>query len=134
MELISYYQTSIQQVYSRINDLYSEASPFFDVEVSPPDLSLVKFNNSAGALNRAFYDWTVDCIEQLQSVMNIVVSDFNANGIVDEDVGDTPMLNLWLPERLVVDEVYTMNLVNDFDECNKMIDNLHSYTKEYENY
>lgn len=134
MGLISYYQTNIQQIYNRIKDLYSEASPFFDTEVSPPDLNLTKFNNSTRNLNRIFYDWTIDCIKQLQSVMNTVVSDFNANGIVDEDIGDTPMLKLWLPERLAVDEVYTMKLKNDFDECNRIIDNLHSYTKEYENY
>ena len=134
MGLISYYQTNIQQIYNRIKDLYSEASPFFDTEVSPPDLNLTKFNNSTRNLNRTFYDWTIDCIKQLQSVMNTVVSDFNANGIVDEDIGDTPMLKLWLPERLAVDEVYTMKLKNDFDECNRIIDNLHSYTKEYENY
>lgn len=134
MELISYYQTNIQQIYSRIKDLYSEASPFFDAEVPPPDLNLVEINNSDGKLNRTFYDWTIDCINQLQSVMNTIVGDFNANGIVDEDVGDTQMPNLWLPERLVVDEVYTMKLKNDFDECNRVIDNLHSYTKEYENY
>lgn len=134
MGLISYYQTNIQQIYNRIKDLYSEASPFFDAEVPPPDLNLTKLNNSTGNLNRTFYDWTIDCIKQLQTVMNTVVSDFNANGIVDEDIGDTPMLKLWLPERLAVDEVYTMKLKNDFDECNRIIDNLHSYTKEYENY
>lgn len=133
MELISYYQTNIQQIYSRINGLYSEASPFFDVEASPPDLSLAKLDNSVGTLNRTFFDWTIDCIERLKSVMNNVISDFNANEIIDEDIGNTPMLDLWLPERLAVDEIYTMKLENNFDECNKVIDNLYSYTKEYEN-
>ncbi|NMV48459.1 hypothetical protein FOL80_04350 [Lactobacillus reuteri] len=134
MGLISFYQTNIQQIYNRITDLYSEASPFFDVEVSPPDFNLMKLDNSVGKSNRTFYDWTIYCIKQLQSVMNTVVNDFNTNGIIDENIGDTPMLELWLPERLVVDEVYTMKLNNNFDDCNKLIDSLYSYTKEYENY
>jgi len=134
VELISYYQTNIQQIYSHIKDLYSEASPFFDAEVPPPDLNLVEINNSDGKLNRTFYDWTIDCINQLQSVMNAVVSCFNANGIVDEDIGDTPELKLWLPKRLVVDDIYMLGLTNNFNECNELLDKLNSYTQEYMNY
>lgn len=134
MGLISYYQTNIQQIYNRIKDLYSEASPFFDVEVIPPDLNSVEFNNSTGHLNHAFYVWTIGCIKQLQSVMNTVVSDFNDNDIIDEDNGDTPELKLWLPERLAVDDIYMLKLQNNFDECNELLDKLNSYTQEYMNY
>lgn len=134
MELISYYQTNINNIYNRIKDLYNEASPFFDNDVSLPDMEVMKLNNSKGSLNRAFYDWSLACIKQLQSVMNDVIGDFNDNGIVDEDAGDTALLKLWVPERLAVNDTYMTNLKNNFDMCNKLLDNLNSYTQEYMNY
>lgn len=134
MELVNYYQSNIQSIYNRIKGLYNEASPFFDTEVSLPDMKIVKLDNPTGLLNHAFYLWTIACIKQLQSVMNLVVGDFNDNGIVDEDTGDTAELKLWLPERLSVDDIYMTNLKNNFDMCNKLLDNLNSYTQEYMNY
>ncbi len=134
MELISYYQTNINNIYKQIKDLYNEASPFFDVDVPLPNMEVLKFDNPNGALNRAFYDWSLACIKQLQSVMNAVIGDFNDNGIVNEDTGDTVQLKLWIPERLAVDDEYMTNLKNDFDTCNKLLDNLNSYTQEYMNY
>lgn len=134
MELVSYYQSNIKSIYDRIKDLYNLASPFFDVEVPLPDLTIPKLDNPEGLLNRAFYIWTLACIKQLQSVMNNVIGDFNDNGIIDEDVGDTPDLALWIPERTVIDGMYTTKLQSNFDKCNKLLDNLNAYTKEYMNY
>lgn len=134
MELVNYYQSNIQSIYNRIKGLYNEASPFFDTEVSLPDMKIVKLDNPTGLLNHAFYLWTIACIKQLQSVMNNVVGDFNDNDIIDEDIGDTPELKLWLPERLVVDDIYMLKLKNNFDECNELLDKLNSYTQEYMNY
>ena len=134
MGLISYYQTNIQQIYNRIKDLYSEASPFFDQDVQLPELQVVKLNNPTDLLNRAVYQWTISCIRQLQMVMNNVIRDFNDNDIIDEDIGDTPELKLWLPERLVVDDIYMLGLKNNFDKCNELLDKLNSYTLEFMNY
>ncbi len=134
MGLISYYQTNIQQIYNRIKDLYSKASPYFDQDVQIPDLQVVKLNNPTDLLNRVVYQWTVSCIQRLQMVMNNVVGDFNDNDIIDEDIGDTSELKLWLPERLVVDDIYMLKLQNNFDECNELLDKLNSYTLEFMNY
>ena len=94
----------------------------------------MKLNNPTDLLNRAVYQWTISCIQQLQMVMNNVIGDFNDNDIIDEDIGDTPELKLWLPERLVVDDIYMLGLKNNFDKCNELLDKLNSYTLEFMNY
>lgn len=134
VELVSYYQTNIQSIYNRIKGLYSKASPYFDQDVQLPELQVMNLNNPTDLLNRVVYQWTVSCTQQLQMVMNNVVGDFNDNDIIDEDLGDTPELKLWLPERLVVDDIYMLKLQNNFDECNELLDKLNSYTQEYMNY
>ena len=134
MDLIAMYQSNIQNIYNRIKDLYSKASPYFDQDIQLPDLQVMKLSNSNGLLNRAVYQWTIACIKQLQMIMNNVVGDFNDNDIIDEDIGDTPELKLWLPKRLVVDGIYMLKLQNNFDKCNELLDKLNSYTEEYMNY
>lgn len=134
MDLVATYQSNIQNIYNRIKDLYSKASPYFDQDVQLPGLQVVKLNNPTDLLNRAVYQWTISCIRQLQMVMNNVIRDFNDNDIIDEDIGDTPELKLWLPERLVVDDIYMLKLQNNFDECNELLDKLNSYTLEFMNY
>ena len=134
MDLVATYQNNIQNIYNRIKDLYSKASPYFDQDAQIPDLQVVKLNNPTDLLNRVVYQWTVSCIQRLQMVMNNVVGDFNDNDIIDEDIGDTPELKLWLPERLVVDDIYMLKLQNNFDECNELLDKLNSYTLEFMNY
>lgn len=134
MDLVATYQSNIQNIYNRIKDLYSKASLYFDQDVQLPELQVVKLNNPTDLLNRAVYQWTISCIRQLQMVMNNVIRDFNDNDIIDEDIGDTPELKLWLPERLVVDDIYMLKLQNNFDECNELLDKLNSYTLEFMNY
>lgn len=134
MDLIATYQSNIQNIYNRIKDLYLKASPYFDQDVQLPELQVMKLDNPTNLLNRVVYQWTIACIQQLQMVMNNVVGDFNDNDIIDEDIGDTPELKLWLPERLVVDDIYMLKLKNNFDECNELLDKLNSYTQEYMNY
>lgn len=134
MDPVATYQSNIQNLYNRIRNLYSKASPYFDQDIQLPRFQIMKLNNPNGLLNRNVYQWMTNCILQLQIVMDNVVRDFNDNDIIDENIGDTAKLKLWLPRRLPFDDVYMAKLKNNFDMCNKLLDKLNSYTQDYMNY
>ncbi|WHO84891.1 hypothetical protein [Limosilactobacillus oris] len=124
MNLVKYYNDSIQAIYQRVGALYARGQPAYDGDVEVPELKLVPVPQPGDKLNRAVYLWTLDCIKQLQAVMNGLIDVYNDAGIIDYDTGDTPELKLWLPERLVIDNIYIAKLADNFEECNKVLDGL----------
>lgn len=124
MNLVKYYNDSIQAIYQRVGALYARGQPAYDGDVEVPELKLVPVPQPGDKLNRAVYLWTLDCIKQLQAVMNGLIDVYNDAGIIDYDTGDTPELKLWMPERLVIDNIYIAKLADNFEECNKVLDGL----------
>ena len=131
MNLVKYYNDNIQSIYSRIEALYQQGQQAFDNSIEVPKLKLLPAPKNTQKLNRAVYLWTLDCIKQLQEVMNTLIGVYNDAGVIDYDVGDTEELTLWLPERLAIDDPYIAKLADDFDVCNKVLDNLLKYLQSY---
>lgn len=124
MNLVEYYNSNITAIYQRVIALYNKGQPAYEVSVDVPNLSLIPVPQSGGKLNRAVYLWTIDSIRQLEAVINDLVAVYNDSGIIDYEVGDTPDIKLWLPERLVIDSIYIAKLSDDFDDCKKLLDQL----------
>lgn len=124
MNLVEYYNSNITAIYQRVIALYNKGQPAYEVSVDVPNLSLIPVPQSGGKLNRAVYLWTIDSIRQLEAVINDLVAVYNDSGIIDYEVGDTPDIKLWLPERLVIDGIYIAKLSDDFDDCKKLLDQL----------
>lgn len=124
MNLVEYYNSNITAIYQRVIALYNKGQPAYEASVDVPELSLVPVPKPGDKLNRAVYLWTIDCIKQLEAVVNALIGVYNDNGVIDYDVGDTPDVELWLPERLVIDDLYIAKLSDDFEACNKALDGL----------
>lgn len=124
MNLVKYYNNNIQSIYNRVLTLYNKGQPAYEADVATPELELIPVPKPGDKLNRAVYLWTIDCIKQLEAVVNALIGVYNDNGIIDYDVGDTPDVELWLPERLVIDDLYIAKLSDDFEACNKALDGL----------
>ena len=124
MNLVKYYNDNITAIYQRVIALYNKGQPAYESSVDVPKLSLVPVPKPGDKLNRAVYLWTIDCVKQLEAVVNALIDVYNDNGVIDYDVGDTPGIELWLPERLVIDDLYIAKLSDDFEACNKALDGL----------
>lgn len=124
MNLVEYYNSNITAIYQRVIALYNKGQPAYESSVDVPKLSLIPVPKPGDKLNRAVYLWTIDCIKQLEAVVNVLIDVYNDNGVIDYDVGDTPDIELWLPERLVIDDLYIAKLSDDFEACNKALDGL----------
>lgn len=124
MNLVKYYNDNITAIYQRVITLYNKGQPAYESSVDVPELSLVPVPKPDDKLNRAVYLWTIDCIRQLEAVINDLVAVYNDSGIVDYEVGDTPNIKLWLPERLVIDDIYIAKLSDNFEDCRKLLDQL----------
>lgn len=124
MNLVEYYNDNITAIYQRVIALYNKGQPAYESSVDVPKLSLVPVPKPGDKLNRAVYLWTIDCVKQLEAVVNALIDVYNDNGVIDYDVGDTPDVELWLPERLVIDDLYIAKLSDDFEACNKALDGL----------
>lgn len=124
MNLVEYYNDNITAIYQRVIALYNKGQPAYEADVATPKLELIPVPKPGDKLNRAVYLWTIDCIKQLEAVVNALIDVYNDNGVIDYDVGDTPDVELWLPERLVIDDLYIAKLSDDFDDCKKLLDQL----------
>ena len=124
MNLVEYYNSNITAIYQRVIALYNKGQPAYEASVDVPELSLVPVPKPGDKLNRAVYLWTIDCIRQLEAVINDLVAVYNDSGIIDYEIGDTPDIKLWLPERLAIDDTYIAKLSDDFEECKKLLDQL----------
>ena len=124
MNLVEYYNSNITAIYQRVIALYNKGQPAYEANVDVPKLNLIPVPKPGDKLNRAVYLWTIDCIKQLEAVVNALIGVYNDNGVIDYDVGDTPDVELWLPERLVIDDLYIAKLSDDFEACNKALDGL----------
>lgn len=123
MNLVEYYNENITAIYQRVLALYNRGQPAYESDVDVPKLSLVPVP-TGDKLNRAVYLWTIDCIRQLEAVINDLVAVYNDSGIIDYEIGDTPDIKLWLPERLDIDDTYIAKLSDDFEDCKKLLDQL----------
>ena len=124
MNLVKNYNDNIQSIYNRVLALYNKGQPAYEADVVTPKLELIPVPKPGDKLNRAVYLWTIDCIKQLEAVVNALIDVYNDNGIIDYDVGDAPDVELWLPERLAIDDLYIAKLSDDFEACNKALDGL----------
>lgn len=124
MNLVEYYKDNITAIYQRVIALYNKGQPAYEADVATPKLELIPVPKPGDKLNRAVYLWTINCIKQLEAVVNALIDVYNDNGVIDYDVGDTPDVELWLPERLVIDDLYIAKLSDDFETCNKALDGL----------
>lgn len=124
MNLVKYYNYNIMAIYQRVIALYNKGQPAYETSVDVPELSLVPVPKPDDKLNRAVYLWTIDCIRQLEAVINDLVAVYNDSGIVDYEVGDTSDIKLWLPERLAIDDIYIAKLSDNFEDCGKLLDQL----------
>ncbi|HJF47594.1 MAG TPA: hypothetical protein K8V48_06445 [Limosilactobacillus oris] len=124
MNLVEYYNSNITAIYQRVIALYNKGQPAYEADVATPKLELIPVPKPGDKLNRAVYLWTIDCIKQLEAVVNALIDVYNDNGVIDYDVGDTPDVDLWLPERLAIDDLYIAKLSDDFEACNKALDGL----------
>ena len=124
MNLVKYYNDNITAIYQRVIALYNKGQPAYEYSVDVPELSLVPVPKPDDKLNRAVYLWTIDCIRQLEAAINDLVVVYNASGIIDYEVGDTPDIKLWLPKRLVIDNIYIAKLSDNFEDCRKLLDQL----------
>ena len=129
MDLAQTYQTNIRSIYDRVLVMYQRGQPFNERDVTVPKLTPLP--PPTEVMNRACYLLTFECIGQLQDVINILIKLYNDTGIIDYDVGDTPLLDLWLPRRLKIDDVYVSKLANDFKECNEVLDHLDQYLQPF---
>lgn len=124
MNLINYYNSNIQSIYNVVTDLYKRGQVAYESDVNIPKLKLVPVPQPSKKLNRAVYLWTLECIRQLEAVINDLVAVYNDSGIIDYNIGDTPNINLWLPKRLVIDDLYIAKLSDNFEKCKKLLDQL----------
>ncbi len=124
MNLVKYYNDNIQSIYNEIDSLYKQGQAAYEGAVDVPKLKLLPVPQPGDKLNRAVYLWTIDCIKQLEAVMNGVIDVYNDNGIIDYDTGETPEIELWLLHRLVIDDIYIAKLSDDFEKCKKLLNQL----------
>ena len=124
MNLVEYYNENITAIYQRVIALYNKGQPAYEADVATPKLELIPVPKPGDKLNRSVYLWTIDCIKQLEAVVNALIDVYNDNGVIDYDVGDTPDVELWLPERLVIDDLSIAKLSDAFEECKKLLDQL----------
>lgn len=124
MNLVKYYNDNIQSIYNEIDSLYKQGQAAYEDAVDVPNLKLLPVPQTGDKLNRAVYLWTIDCIKQLEAVMNGVIDVYNDNGIIDYDTGEIPEIELWLPHRLVIDDIYIAKLSDDFEKCKKLLNQL----------
>lgn len=128
---IGNYVQNISGIYNRIKKLKKNIYSIFaqdgeqlDLTITPPKETL---------LNRAVYLWTIDSINHLQRVMNVVVDMCNQFGIVDTITGQvSEKLTLWVPRRLAIDDIYTAKLKQNFKLCNQLLDQLEEHMKIYQ--
>ena len=124
MNLVKYYNDNIQSIYNEIDSLYKQGQAAYEGAVDVPKLKLLPVPQPGDKLNRAVYLWTIDCIKQLEAEVNGVIDVYNDNGIIDYDTGETPEIELWLPHRLVIDDIYIAKLSDDFEKCKKLLNQL----------
>lgn len=124
MNLINFYNSNIQSIYSEIVDLYRRGQIAYEGDVDIPELKLVPTPQPCKKTNRAVYLWTRECIRQLEMVMNDLIGVYNDNGIINYDTGETSTIRLWMPDSLAIDDPYIAKLSDDFEKCKKLLDQL----------
>ena len=126
--LVGTYTSNITSIYARVQKLQQNLNTVFAIDGDKLDLTI---NAPPESLqNRAVYLWTIDSIKHLQEVMNALIALYNQYGIIDIDTGEeTENVHLWLPQRLIIDAVYTSKLNENFEKCNKLLDQLEKNMK-----
>lgn len=128
--LVSLYINNISAIYQRIKQIQGRLQAIFMDDGTKIDLSITA--PQANKLNQRVYLWTLESIEHLQDVVDVIVGLCNDYGIVDVKAGEaTTTLHLWRPERLIIDDVYKQKLENNFRVCNELLDQLFKHMQSF---
>lgn len=130
MELINFITTNTQNIYDRIKKLYElEKEINLDEETDIPLLTVVTCPDNH--YNRATYLWSIEVTKQLLVVLNILIGFYNDSGFVnDDDYTDTPPIQKWyVPDSLIIDDVFFKSLQANYDAANKVLDELQHYAE-----
>lgn len=119
--LTSSYRTCVQHVYDKASWLLNAINNvFMDTDVpkyTVPDLSDELSNRNA-------YIWFKHLMQDVQTVVNSVVSCYNNHSLIDWQTGEpTNAVSLWIPNSLSLDELLN-NSNNDFKLANDTLDRL----------
>lgn len=130
--LVGYYTINLQNIYSRISELYGDVnSVFMNNEVQ--EIKFEPIDNPTGERNLAVYLWTVKSLQNLEDALNRLVGMFNGYSLVDVTTGQsTDFIKLWIPILdLTLDNDYEKKLDDDFKLANELLDQLFEYIKPY---
>lgn len=131
VNLVDYYYDNLTRIYQRVKKLEDIINTvFMPDDLDTPSLEVKPVPTQM--LNLAAYRWTLECMRQLQDVVDWLVGTFNGYNLVDLTTGEaTPTLNLWQPNSLMIDDNYWQQLQQNFDRVNKLLDQLEEYAEPY---
>lgn len=131
VNLVDYYYDNLTRIYQRVKKLEDIINTvFMPDDLDTPSLEVKPVTTQM--LNLAAYRWTLECMRQLQDVVDWLVGTFNGYNLVDLTTGEaTPTLNLWQPNSLMIDDNYWQQLQQNFDRVNKLLDQLEEYAEPY---
>lgn len=131
VNLVDYYYDNLTRIYQRVKKLEGIINTvFMPDDLDTPSLEVKPVPTQM--LNLAAYRWTLECMRQLQDVVDWLVGTFNGYNLVDLTTGEaTPTLNLWQPNSLMIDDNYWQQLQQNFDRVNKLLDQLEEYAEPY---
>lgn len=131
VNLANYYYDNLTSIYQRIKKLEGIINTVFMPDgLDTPSLEVNPMPTQI--LNRSAYLWTLECMRQLQDVIDWLVGTFNGYNLVDFTTGEsTAKVNLWKPNSLMINDNYWQQLQNNFDRVNKLLDQLEKYAEPY---
>lgn len=131
VNLANYYYDNLTSIYQRIKKLEGIINTvFMPDDLDTPSLEVKPMPTQI--LNRSAYLWTLECMRQLQDVIDWLVGTFNGYNLVDFTTGEsTAKVNLWKPNSLMINDNYWQQLQNNFDRVNKLLDQLKKYAEPY---
>lgn len=131
VNLANYYYDNLTSIYQRVKKLEDIINTVFMPDgLDTPSLEVNPMPTQI--LNRSAYLWTLECMRQLQDVIDWLVGTFNGYNLVDFTTGEsTAKVNLWKPNSLMINDNYWQQLQNNFDRVNKLLDQLEKYAEPY---
>lgn len=135
MNLVDYYVTNIQAIYDKINHENSLLAQIYPDDFKDEQLKISPPSDTGGLLNRSVYLWTLQAINDLQTVLDQFLDAFNSQGLYDpQNYHPTERLILWKPRQLVLDSTYQKRLTDNFKKANQLVDALISYAEDVTKY
>ena len=127
---IEWVTEEIQNIYNRIQKMYELEKDIDDNEnATIPELTVKPCPSKK--LNYQTYRWTIEVINDLQLTLNKLVGFYNSVNFVNiDDYSNTSTLRLWIPFEKTLNAEYYQHLQDNFDEINKLLDQLTGYANE----